>query len=110
METQTIIYIVWAVVLVLAAVFYKVLLRVVLGIVIVPQDKLGLVTKKFVLVGSNKSLPDGRIIAINGEAGYQAKTLAPGLYYGMWAWQYQVVLESLVKFTFTATEPPKEPV
>ncbi|GAA4757696.1 SPFH domain-containing protein [Flavobacterium hankyongi] len=58
--------------------------------VIVPEDKIGLVTKKFVLFGADKSLPDGRIIATKGEAGFQAQTLAPGLYWGMWIWQYSV--------------------
>jgi uncharacterized membrane protein YqiK len=62
--------------------------------VIVPEDKIGLVTKKFVLFGTDKSLPDGRIIATKGEAGYQAKTLAPGLYWGMWIWQYTVDMTS----------------
>ena len=61
--------------------------------VIVPEDKIGLVTKKFVLFGANKELPDGRIIATNGEAGFQAKTLAPGLYFWMWYWQYDVTME-----------------
>jgi hypothetical protein len=37
------------------------------------------VNKKFVLFGSNRTLPDGAIIALKGEAGYQADTLAPGL-------------------------------
>jgi hypothetical protein len=45
-------------------------------------------TKKFVLVGKNRRLPAGRIIALNGEAGYQADTLPPGLHVGMWPWQY----------------------
>ena len=58
--------------------------------VIVPEDKIGLVTKKFVLFGVNKALPDGRILATKGEAGFQAKTLAPGLYFWMWVWQYEV--------------------
>lgn len=62
--------------------------------VIVPEDKIGLVTKKFVLFGTDKSLPDGRIIATKGEAGFQAKTLAPGLYWGMWIWQYAVDMTS----------------
>ncbi|MEG1238971.1 MAG: SPFH domain-containing protein, partial [Flavobacterium sp.] len=52
--------------------------------------KIGLVTKKFVLFGADKSLPDSRIIATKGEAGYQAQTLAPGLYWGMWIWQYSI--------------------
>ncbi len=58
--------------------------------VIVPENRIGLVTKKFVLFGADKSLPDGRIIATKGEAGFQAKTLAPGLYWGMFPWQYGV--------------------
>ena len=32
------------------------------GVIIVPDDSVGIVTKKFVLFGANKSLPDGRII------------------------------------------------
>jgi len=43
-----------------------------------------------VLVGPNRGLPDGRIIATKGEAGFQARTLAPGLYWNMWPWQYSV--------------------
>ena len=85
----------WAIVLVLALVFYKVILRVIFGMVIVPEDRIGLVTKKFVLFGSNRELPDGRIIATNGEAGFQAKTLAPGLFWFMWPWQYSVQMVPL---------------
>ncbi len=80
----------WVLVLLLSLVFYKFILRVFFGMVIVPEDRIGLVTKKFVLFGANKELPDGRIIATKGEAGFQAKTLAPGLYWGMWPWQYGV--------------------
>ncbi|AEW85012.1 band 7 protein [Flavobacterium columnare] len=80
----------WLLPLVLTVVFYKFVLRVFFGMVIVPEDKIGLVTKKFVLFGTDKSLPDGRIIATKGEAGFQAQTLAPGLYWGMWIWQYSV--------------------
>lgn len=49
------------------------------GIVIVPDDSLGTVTKKFVLFGPNHELPPGKIVALLGEAGLQADTLAPGL-------------------------------
>jgi hypothetical protein len=73
----------WILLLVLSIIFYKFVLRVFFGMVIVPEDKIGLVTKKFVLFGTEKSLPDGRIIATKGEAGFQAKTLAPGLYWTM---------------------------
>lgn len=64
-------------------------MRVFFGLVIVPEDKIGLVTKKFVLFGK-QTLPEGRIIAINGEAGFQGQTLAPGVYFGKWIWQYSI--------------------
>ena len=60
------------------------------GIVIVPDNRIGVVTKKFALFGTHRRLPDGRIIALNGEAGYQADTLPPGLHVGLWPWQYAV--------------------
>ena len=83
----------WILVILVSLIFYKFILRVFFGMVIVPEDKIGLVTKKFVLIGAHRSLPDGRIIATKGEAGFQAKTLAPGLYWGMWPWQYGVNMQ-----------------
>lgn len=76
----------------LCLVFYKFVLRVFFGLVIVPEDKIGLVTKKFVLFGK-QTLPEGRIIAINGEAGFQGQTLAPGVYFGKWIWQYSITFQ-----------------
>jgi uncharacterized membrane protein YqiK len=84
----------WIIPIILCFILYQYVLRVLFGMVIVPEDKIGLVTKKFVLFGENKSLPDGRIIATKGEAGFQAKTLAPGIYFGMWFWQYAVTMEN----------------
>lgn len=78
-----------AVIALLCFIFYKFILRIFFGLIIVPQDKIGLVTKKFVLVGKQE-LPEGRIIATNGEAGFQAQTLAPGVYFGKWIWQYSI--------------------
>ena len=37
-----------------------------------------------------QTLPEGRIIATNGEAGFQGQTLAPGVYFGKWIWQYSI--------------------
>lgn len=86
----------WWIIPVLASVImYKWVFRL-FGIVIVTENQIGLVTKKFVLFGKDKSLPDGRIIATKGEAGFQAKSLAPGLYFAYWPWQYEV---NLVDFT-----------
>lgn len=84
----------WILPIILGIVLYKFVFRFFLGMVIVPEDRIGLVTKKFVLFGPNKELPDGRIIATKGEAGFQAKTLAPGLYFWKWVWQYDITMES----------------
>ncbi|MDB5013166.1 MAG: band 7 protein [Daejeonella sp.] len=83
----------WVILIVLLIVLYKFVLRFLFGMVIVPEDKIGLVTKKFVLFGAHKELPDGRIIATLGEAGFQGRTLAPGLYFWMWFWQFDVTME-----------------
>jgi uncharacterized membrane protein YqiK len=87
---QTIISFWWIIIPIIAIASYKFIFRVFFGMIIIPEDKIGLVTKKFVLFGPNKSLPDGKIIALNGEPGYQADTLAPGLYWGYWIWQYDI--------------------
>ncbi len=86
----------WIFLIILCIVLYRFIFRFLLGMVIVPEDKIGLVTKRFVLFGKNKELPDGRIIATLGEAGYQARTLAPGLYFWKWVWQYEI---SMAPFT-----------
>src|SRR5215470_8485448 len=75
--------------------FYKFILRVFFGLVIVPEDKIGLVTKKFVLFGKQE-LPEGHIIAIDGEAGFQAQTLPPGVYFGKWIWQYSITFQPFI--------------
>jgi uncharacterized membrane protein YqiK len=83
----------WLIVLVVLVVLYKLVLRFLFGMVIVPEDRIGLVTKKYVLVGMDRGLPDGRIIATKGEAGFQAQTLAPGLYWWLWPWQYGITMQ-----------------
>src|SRR6185436_18839575 len=75
--------------------FYKFILRVFFGLVIVPEDRIGLVTKKFVLFGQQE-LPEGRIIATKGEAGFQAQTLPPGVYFWRWIWQYEITFQPFV--------------
>jgi len=85
----------WVVAIIVFVVCYKWTFWL-LGIAVIPEDSIGVVNKKFVLWGPNKSLPDGKIIALKGEAGFQADTLAPGLYFGYWPWQYSILR---VKFT-----------
>lgn len=85
----------WVLALVLALAGWKLWLRL-FGIVIIPEDSMGIVNKKWVLFGKNRTLPDGAIVALNGEAGWQADTLAPGLHFCFWPWQYEIKRE---KFT-----------
>ena len=66
----------WILPLLAVLVFWKWAVRI-LGVIIVPDDSIGLVTKKYVLFGKNRELPAGKIIALRGEAGLQADTLAP---------------------------------
>jgi uncharacterized membrane protein YqiK len=80
--------------LILCIAFFRPILQL-LGVVIVPENKIGLVTKKFALLGANTQLPSGRFIALKGEAGFQAQTLAPGLYFWKWIWQYEITLQPL---------------
>lgn len=82
----------WVLALVLIVVLYKAVLRICFGMVIVAENQIGIVNKKWVLMGRNRTLPDGAIIALNGEAGLQADTLAPGIHFGLWPWQYAVTL------------------
>jgi uncharacterized membrane protein YqiK len=52
---------------------------------IIREDESGLVIKRY-----GRPLPSGRIIALNGEAGYQARLLSPGWHFGMWRIRYKV--------------------
>jgi uncharacterized membrane protein YqiK len=60
-----------------------------LGVVVIGERQVGVVVKKF----SAGGLPVGRLIALDGEAGYQAETLAPGVHFRYWSWQYSVSKE-----------------
>ncbi len=55
------------------------------GAWIIRENESGLVIKKF-----GRALPPGRILALEGEAGYQADLLAPGWHFGLWSWKYKV--------------------
>ena len=82
----------WVLALILIALFHKAVLRIFFGTVIVSETEIGIVNKKWVLFGSHRTLPDGAIVALSGEAGLQADTLAPGIHFGLWAWQYAVFM------------------
>lgn len=60
---------------------------------VIPNEKVGVVEK---LWSARGSVSDGRIIALNQEAGYQADLLRGGLHFGFWRWQYRVHVVPLV--------------
>jgi uncharacterized membrane protein YqiK len=64
------------------------------GLTTIGEGEVGIVVKKFTLSG--KGLPPNRLVALNGEAGTQADTLAPGWHWGYFPWQYQVRKEQVV--------------
>jgi uncharacterized membrane protein YqiK len=92
---ETILNFWWVLPVLFTLLMYKWVFRL-FGIVIVPEDKVGLVTKKFVLFGDNKELSGERIIATSGEAGYQANYLSPGLHFWYWPWQYEIDMQNFV--------------
>jgi uncharacterized membrane protein YqiK len=67
--------------------------KFIIGLVVIPEDEIGIVIKKF----SSKKLPADRFIALNGEAGYQADTLGPGWHLGFFPWQYTVEKENMIE-------------
>jgi uncharacterized membrane protein YqiK len=76
----------------LALLLVLLLAKSLLGIVVIGEMQVGIVAKKF----ARRSLAAGRLVALEGEAGYQADTLAPGWHFGLWPWQYAVTKEAVV--------------
>ena len=67
--------------LLFALVAAALLARPLLGLVWIREREVGVVVKRL----SRTSLPGGRLVALEGEAGYQADTLAPGLHFWLLA-------------------------
>ncbi len=53
----------------------------------IPNNYVGVVEK---LWSQKGSVGEGSIIALEGEAGYQADLLRGGLHFGLWRWQYRI--------------------
>ena len=60
---------------------------------LIPNDRVGVVEK---LWSGKGSVGNGRILALNGEAGFQAELLRGGLHWGLWRWQYRIHKTPLV--------------
>jgi uncharacterized membrane protein YqiK len=61
------------------------------GVVVIGEQESGLVVRRY-----GRPLPAGRIIATNGEAGYQARMLPPGWHFPLWRWKYKVEKVDLI--------------
>ena len=55
--------------------------------VLIHERQVGIVVKRF----ASKSMSPGHLIALDGEAGFQAETLAPGVHFGFFRWQYRII-------------------
>jgi len=79
--------------LILVVVALIVLLAVIASsIVKIDGDEVGIVEKK--LFGG--ALPEGKVLAVNGENGFQAQILAPG-WHVKWKWQYNVTQIKMIE-------------
>jgi uncharacterized membrane protein YqiK len=74
----------WVAAAILAAGFAAAIVS--LGLWVIAANQSGLVVKRF-----GPPLASGRIVALSGEAGYQARLLPPGWHFGLWRWRYRVV-------------------
>jgi uncharacterized membrane protein YqiK len=76
---------VWMWMVIVGVVLGALFVIVLLGTWVIAENQSGLVIKRF-----GPPLPSGRIIALNGEAGYQARMLPPGWHFGLWRWRFKV--------------------
>jgi uncharacterized membrane protein YqiK len=78
---------VWVIVIVVGLILGVLLLCELLGMRYIPNSRVGIVEK---LWSRRGSVPEGRIIALGGEAGYQADLLRGGFHFGLWRWQFRI--------------------
>ncbi len=78
---------------VLGVLLLVVLLCELLGTRYIPNNRVGVVEK---LWSPKGSVSGGRIIALNGEAGFQCDILRGGVHFGLWRWQYRIHKVQLV--------------
>jgi uncharacterized membrane protein YqiK len=85
-----------------------------LGVRYIPHRRVGIIEK---LWSASGSLTEGRIIALNGEAGYQAKVLRGGLYFGYPFWKFNIhkvplvtVAEGRIGYVYARDGQPLLPI
>jgi len=84
------------------------------GVRYIPHRRVGIIEK---LWSASGSLSGGRIIAVKGEAGFQAKLLRGGLYVGYPFWKYKIhkaplitVAEGRIGYVYARDGQPLPPV
>src|SRR4051812_8300723 len=70
-----------------------ILLCELMGMRYIPNNRVGIIEK---LWSPKGSVSEGRIIALNGEAGLQSDLLRGGVHFGFWRWQYRIHKVTLV--------------
>jgi hypothetical protein len=73
--------------------FFLFLISASVGARYIPNNRVGVIEK---LWSGKGSVTEGRILALNGEAGYQVDLLRGGLHFGFWRWQYRIHKTPLV--------------
>lgn len=85
-----------------------------MGLRYIPHSRVGVVEK---LWSPKGSLGEGQIIALNGEAGFQADLLRGGFHFGLWRWQYRLhtvplvtVSQGKIGYVYARDGEPLEPI
>lgn len=69
-----------------AIVVFLILIFILPGIFVIGANEVGIMTKKM----TGKKLPEGTVVARNGENGLQAAVLMPGIYWKFWVfWKWE---------------------
>lgn len=71
----------------LAIPFVVLLLGELGGVRYVPPGRVGIVEKRWSSCGP---VPEGGVIALDGESGFQADVLRAGFHFGLWRWHYRL--------------------
>lgn len=69
------------------------------GIVVIGNNEVGIVIKKYNLNPFSPKLPAGQLIALKGEAGSQAKILTPGMHWGYFPRMYIIRKEAVINIS-----------
>jgi uncharacterized membrane protein YqiK len=84
---------VWVALVLLGLAALVALLTEGLGMRYIPNTRVGIVEK---LWSPRGSVTEGRLLALGGEAGFQADLLRGGIHFGLWRWQYRIHKVTLV--------------